>query len=311
MPRLARQEREREREVDNRGWYRERNIRFVSRFRAGNTRAFHRTFSRFSENTWRVGFSADRLNPIAFSRANPSATERLRIRGSYLRKFIRGRSFYDDIIPRARSEKIIIKYVPFIACALARREIRLNVKIDSAVENAVAGTTLVSILISFSILIERLHVRAIRPAFRDMCRGVLLKIDDFHCVVFIIYRYVSVWSSGRARCCDTSDITRRIALRALHEIRLCINTEWCVNKPWLYIEGSLIYIWKKEYIFSIIPLYTKKISRIATTYYSAYFKFDYSLMYFPYFDENPIAKSHALWCTAANGEKYYLDDWER
>lgn len=72
---------------------------------------------------------------------------------------------------------------------------------------------------------------------------------------------------------------------------------------------SNIYLKKKEYIFSIIPLYTKKISRIATTYYSAYFKFDYSLMYFPYFDENPIAKSHALWCTAANGEKYYLDDW--
>lgn len=123
------------------------------------------------------------------------------------------------------------------------------------------GTTLVSILISFSILIERLHVRAIRTAFRDMCRDVLLKIDDFHCVVCFhyIYRYARVWSSGPNVMLRHE---RRIEFHTLPETR-CINTERCVNnEPWL-VNALFIYAQFQIQNISIknifSPLYTEKI----------------------------------------------------
>ena len=73
------------------------------------------------------------------------------------------------------------------------REIRLNIKtIDNAVENAVAngGTSLVSISISIERPSRPRH--PVGTAFRCVCRGVLLKIHDSHCVVFITYRCARV-----------------------------------------------------------------------------------------------------------------------
>jgi len=143
-----------------------------------------------------------------FSRVNPTARWRnLRIRGSYLGKFICGRSFY-DIVLRARNRKrsLLNTFPSSHARSRVMREIRLNVKIDSAVENAVANGDDSRLDIDIVFDIDRTTPRPRHPhsILRYVSRRFIKNWRFSLRCVFIIHRYVSVSSLGQEWCYDTS-----------------------------------------------------------------------------------------------------------
>lgn len=118
---------------------------------------------------------------------------------------------------------------------MSQSEIRLNVKtIDNTVENAVHedGSRL-DIDIALDIDRRTLRPRAIlAPAFRDMCRDVLLKIDDFHCVDFVTRKHVRV---SFVQTAQNNWISSDGALR-LRKIHVNIKQRCVIDEPLLYLE---------------------------------------------------------------------------